>query len=200
MKPWARRLLPAACCLLLLSGCGGERKADAEQQAYALRDRYEARAACSGSVTLTADYGQRVYDYQLDFSWSGTDGLTVTVVEPEMVAGVTATVTEGSSQLTFDGAVLETGDLGADGLSPLSAIPRILSDVREQYIGECCLTELEGQSALQMTCRDPESPAAGGTEAVLWLEPDSGALLQAELYEDGYRVIFCRFDSFAFDG
>lgn len=195
-----RLLLAAACCLLLLTSCGGELEQDAEQKAYALRETYTAMAGCEGTASMTADYGQRVYEYQMDFAWNREQGLTMTLLKPEIVAGVTARATEETSQLEFEGVMLETGPLGEDGLSPIAAIPQILTDMQEQYIAECCETMLDETPALQVTCRDPEAAAGTGRETVLWLDPESGALLQGELYEEGACVIFCQFDRFAFDG
>ena len=194
-----RRLcLPLVLCLLL-AACGGQSQ-EPEEQALALRTRDLSMQTCEGAVSVTADYGQRVYSYRLDVTWSRAEGLTVTVTEPELLSGVVARVTEDGSQLEFDGAILETGPLGEDGLSPLAAVPVMLKDLQERYIAECALTELNGAAALQMTCRDPEGSPGSGAETVLWLDTESGALLQGELYQDGCRVILCQFDSFTFDG
>ncbi|MCI8593676.1 MAG: hypothetical protein HFF09_00275 [Oscillospiraceae bacterium] len=198
MKRFRRVFLPLLLCFAL-TGCGGDGQ-NAEQQAAALRTRYLSMTVCEGRVSVKADYGQRVYDYVLDFTWSRESGLTVTVAEPELVAGVTARVTADGSQLEYDGAVLETGPLGDDGLSPLSALPVLLRDAQERYMAECCETNLGETSALQVTCRDPEGAAGQGAETVLWFDSQTGGLLQGELYEDGYMVILCTFDSFTFDG
>lgn len=194
-------LLPLLLSCLLLTACaGGGGGGDPEEEALSLRTRYLAMTACAGTASVTADYGERVYDYVLEFSWLRAGGLTVTVQEPEIVRGVTARLTEEGGTLEYDGAILETGPLGGDGLTPLSALPVLLSDLQERYLAECAYTELDGVSALSLTCRDPEGSAGTGSETVLWLDRATGALLQGECYEDGRRVIFCRFDSFTFDG
>ena len=58
---------------------------------------------CSGTMDVTADYGQRVYEYTVSFSSTQKDGMTLVITAPEEVAGITATVENGQTFLKFDG-------------------------------------------------------------------------------------------------
>ena len=109
------------CALLLpvglLCGCTGEQEDN--DLALQLRADFLDRTGCAGTMTVTADYGQRVYEYTVTFSGSETDGLSLVITAPEEAAGITATIAQGQTFLTFDGVQLETGPLNEDGLSPL---------------------------------------------------------------------------------
>ena len=52
--------------ILLLAGCHSEPSYD--EEALRLRTDYLAMQNCQGTAQITADYGQRVYDYTVDFS------------------------------------------------------------------------------------------------------------------------------------
>lgn len=183
---------------LLLSGCGGA-GSGAEETALEIRSACLSAAACTGSAEITADYGQRVYRYQMDFQ-AGQEETVLTLTGPDTVAGVVARLpNEGESLLEYDGAVLETGPLNEDGLTPVSAIPAVLNAAREGYLETCTLEEREGREELRMLIRDPEQPLGQGLESSLWFDTQTQSLLRAELCQDGFCVIQCQFSQFTME-
>lgn len=183
-----------ALCLLLSSCGGGE--VPAEDPAQTIREEYTAMTACSGAAEITADYGQRVYQYALEFDWAEEE-LTITVTAPEEVAGVTARVAGGETRLEYDGAILETGPLSPEGLSPVSALPALLNYVRTGFSDQSG-TEGEGeQRLLRVDYRDPDHDPGSGTEAAVWFHPEDHSLVRGEILVDGYRVIDCVFTQFS---
>ena len=187
--------------ILPLSACGGTGGNEAEEKLTEVRGRYLEMTACSGHAELTADYGQRVYNYGIDFTWKREGETLLTLTAPENVAGTTAHISAGETALEYDGAMLETGPLNPAGLSPVDAIPALLSYVREGFIAECALegTE-EGLQSLHVICRDPEMEPGTGTEAELWFELATGNLLQGELSQEGFTVIQCEISGFLMEG
>ena len=194
-----RRLCALMMILPLLAGCGGGDKEggnSAEELALAIRTEYLAMTACAATVDITADYGQRVYEYTLAVSWQKEGETLLTVTAPENIAGITARIKNGSTYLEYDGASLETGTLSGDGLSPMEAVPAMLEYIFSGYIAECDF-ETEGESQLLwFCCRNPESSPGKGTEAAFWFNADTHALARAELLSDGYTVIQCVFTEF----
>lgn len=182
-----------ALCLLL-SGCtGGSEDLDLVQS---LREEYSALTECAGTAEITADYGQRVYDYTVEFSLQGEE-LTLTITAPEEVAGITAHVSGEETALSFDGVMLETGPLTEDGLSPVSALPFLLRCVSQGF-SDSCGWEEDGEAAVfRVDYRDPEAEPDTGTQASVWFDQEEGALLRGELYSDGHRVILCRLTEFS---
>lgn len=192
-----RRLL--ACVLmmtLLLTACGprGETPEDA---AFQIQRRYREMAGCSATVDLTAEYGDRVYDFTVD-AVCRKDGETVlTVTAPELIAGITARLAEGETVLEYDGAALSLGELDGAGLTPVSAVTELLRQAASGYMAECSWAD-EEQTRLQALCRDPEAEENTGSEFLLVFDRDTQALLSAELSRDGVRVLTAQFSEFTF--
>lgn len=186
--------------LLLLSGCGGggsgKGGSPADELALRIRTEYLAMAACAATAQVTADYGQRVYEYTLSVSWQRDGETVLKVLSPESIAGLTARVRDGSASLEYDGASLETGPLDGQGLSPMEAIPGLLEAVCSGYIAECDF-ETEGESALLwICCRDPNGSPGKGTETAFWFDADTHALRRTELLSDGRAVLRCEWTEF----
>lgn len=182
---------------LTLTCCGGEGGNQAEQLALDIRGEYLDMAGCTASMAVTADYGQRVYDFGVSLTWQREGESVLTITAPENVAGVTARLTDdGEAVLEYDGAQVETGPLDDTGLSPLSAVPVLLDYAQTGYIASCGMETLGEREVLRVDCRDPEAQPGTGRECSLWFEPDTHALLRGELSQDGYTVIQCTFSGF----
>ena len=178
--------------LLLLTGCfGGGEGQKMLDLALTIRGEYLAMTQCAARAELTADYGQRIYTYTLDVAGNGEE-LTLTVAEPDLIAGITARVKQGESFLVYDDLVLETGPLTDEGLSPMSAIPAMLEQLRGGYLMAWDMED----GALRITCGDPEGTPDRGTVYDLWLDAESHALLRGEVSSNGRRCIQCTFSSF----
>lgn len=185
---------------LLLSACGGAAgQSGPQQRALAIRTEYLAADGCTAKLDVTADYGQRVYTYTVDVSVTGGES-ALTVIAPEELAGITARLTDGESQLEYDGAVLETGPLSGDALTPLSAVPALLEYARSGFMDSCAAEQLGERETLRVLCRDPECFPGQGQEVTLWFDLASHELVQGEVSVDGYRVILCKFESFTLNG
>lgn len=185
----------ALACALSLCGCVGE-QAD-NDLALALRSDFLSMEGCTGAMTVTADYGQRVYTYDVEFTSSQKDGMTLTITAPEEVAGISAHIAAGETWLEFDGVQIETGPLNSDGLTPLDALPAILTAVRSGYIAETNSEQAGERDTLRLCCRDPEREPGEGLETVLWFDKEQKTLLRGELRQDGASILQCEFSSFA---
>lgn len=182
---------------LTLAACGGEKESGAEEKMLETRSKYLEMTACTGHMDMTADYGRRVYEFGVDFSWEKEGETLLTLTAPENVAGATAHISKGETALEFGGAMLETGPLNAAGLSPIDALPALLGYAREGFLAECVLEEWDGTALLHVTCREAEALPGEGTEAQLWFVPETHALYRAEISDDGAAVIQCNFPSFS---
>ena len=182
--------------LLLLSSCGGTGEENqAEELALTIRGEYLALEGLSARAEITADYGQRVYEFVLTAAVSGEETV-LTLAEPEWAAGLTARLKGEEGTLEYDGLILETGPLDQDGLSPVSALPELLEAARSGYMARCVLEEGEEGQALRVDCADPDQKPGEGREISLWFHPDTHALERGEITVDGARVIQCTLTEF----
>ena len=173
---------------LLLVGCGRLEVSEAEQLALEIRGEYLELERCSASLEITADYGQRVYQFEMDAQVQGEDAV-LTLTAPETVAGLTARWAGEAGTLEYDGVAVETGSLDPEGLDPVSAFPVLLEAARSGYLTACALEE-DG-TVLRVDCGDPAGTPGQGTETTLWFDGETGALLRGEIRVDGFRVIGC---------
>ena len=178
---------------LLLAGCGPAGVSKAEELALTIRGEYLAMDSCAVQAAVTADYGQRVYEYEMAVSVNGTETV-LALSAPETVAGLTARMTGEENLLEFDGVSVETGPLDETGLTPVSAVPALLEAAKSGYITACALEE-DG-AVLRVDCGDPAGSPGTGTETVLWFDAASHALTRGEISSDGFRVILCEFSDF----
>ena len=178
---------------LLLAGCGRLEVSEAEQLALEIRGEYLELERCSASLEITADYGQRVYQFKMDAQVQGEDAV-LTLTAPETVAGLTARWAGEAGTLEYDGVAVETGSLDPEGLDPVSAFPVLLEAARSGYLTACALEE-DG-TVLRVDCGDPAGTPGQGTETTLWFDGETGALLRGEIRVDGFRVIGCTCTAF----
>ena len=137
---------------LLLVGCGRLEVSEAEQLALEIRGEYLELERCSASLEITADYGQRVYQFGMEAQVQGEDA-ALTLTAPETVAGLTARWAGEAGTLEYDGVAVETGSLDPEGLDPVSAFPVLLEAARSGYMAACALEE-DG-AVLRVDCGDP---------------------------------------------
>jgi outer membrane lipoprotein-sorting protein len=176
---------------LLLAACaaGGGK---AEERALEARTRMISMERCSFTAEISADYGNRTYDFTVTASYQKDGESILSVTKPDSLSGISVTY----SSLSFDGARIETGSLSSQGLSPLSAFPALLAAARTGDIAETGFETLGGIEAICFTCR--ESADGETLEQKLWFDPATGAPLRGEILVNGDLAIACVFTQFQF--
>ena len=185
------KLFALMTALALLSACaasgGGGGSAD-EAKFSELRQSLTVAASVSFTARVRADYGDKVLDYTLDCVVAGEE-TRLTVRSPELIAGVTATVKDGGAALQFDGLVLDPAAIGDSSVTPLTAPALIVAALREGHVSGLRREKLDDLNALTAEVLD----AQNNTET-FWLNPETGALLRAEIASGGRVVISCTVD------
>ena len=104
---WKKRLLPLLLAVLL-TGCAAKERT-LSQKALDLRTGLMEAGGCTFTAAVTADLGGRVYPFTLDCAVDLQGETTLTVVEPEAIQGITASVSQDGATVEFDGAALDFG-------------------------------------------------------------------------------------------
>ena len=190
-----RKLGCVLMILLLLAGCGKEMD-EAEQAALDIRAAYLSMAGCTATLEVSADYGERIFQCVLALDHTAGEETVLTVMEPELLRGVTARLKNGESMLEFDGIRLETGPLSDTGLSPIDCVPVILRAVQEGYISAWGMESLGERECVRFTTSNPDLQPGKGQEIHLWFDRESYALLRAEFTIDGFMALRCEVNDF----
>jgi len=183
------KLFALMTALVLLSSCtaapgGGGGSAD-EAKFSEIRQGLTAAAGISFTAQIRADYGDKVLDYTLDCVVSNGE-TRLTVKSPELIAGVTATVKDGGAALSFDGLVLDPAAVGDSAVTPLTAPALIVAALREGHAANLRREKLDDLNVLVAEVLDTQN----NTET-FWLNPDTGALLRAEIASGGRVIVTC---------
>lgn len=168
---------------LLLCACNSAKGYEDEVADY--------RAALvTANVSLTAeiraDYGEKILEYTLSYTEAADGSNTLEVLSPALIAGVKAHFAPGSSTLEFDGLILEPGDLTDEGLTPISALPAIVSSLKSGFLQKMWIEELEGEEALVL-----ELAVSDSSTQTVWMNAETMTPLYTEIKNENQTVIFC---------
>lgn len=184
------RIAALFLCLGLLCSCGG--RSHREKESFLkLRSKWLEQGSITLRSRVRADYGDRVYDFLLDYEGSGEGG-TLRVEEPLEVEGVEAQLDEKGVTLRYDGLMLDTGAI-LGNLSPLEAFPLLVRTWQRGFVTDCWRENWKGEACLTAQFDLTEAGQAEERLCVSRFRPSDGAPLSAELLADGRTVLYCEF-------
>ena len=178
MKRICLPLLALLC--LLLAACGISRGEEAVRNFAA---RLNEAPALSFTAGVRAEYEKKTARFTLRYEEDETGG-RVTVLAPELIQGVTAHVSPGSTTLEYDTVVLDTGSLDSLGLSPLSSLPAAVRAMRLGHIDS--VWEEDGRRVAQF---EPDDQL----RCTVWFEKGAMRPVRAELMTDGRVTVYLEF-------
>ena len=175
------------CLLLLCGGCG--KKSGAAENIQAQYSRI-ATAQAAAEVTFHTSQEDRSFTLQCAFT---PEESTVTVIEPDTVSGVTATVSGKELTIAYDGAVLSAGSVGRFG--PVNALPCLLRAIGSGYLLEEGRETLEDADCYRLTL----DATAGDTplKCTVWLDMETLLPHYAEFAADGTVVVSVKLLAFS---
>lgn len=160
-------------------------------QALLVRKHMLESKGCTFDALITADYGNKVYQFKMQCSADASGDLTFTVHEPESIKGISGTIQKEKGALTFDDRVLAF-ELLADGqVTPVTAPWLLVRTLRGGYIYACSTYE----DGLAMTIYDSYEEDA--LQLQIWT--DTQLLpVQAEILFRGRRILTIQVTGFAY--
>jgi len=130
-----KRIVAVLLMTIFLSGCAG--KHAQLERAMALRGKMLVRS-CTFTAQITADYGDKLYEFTMDCQADGQGNVRFTVSKPESISGVTGEVSQSEGKLTFDNDKAVAFELLADGqLAPVAAPWVLIRALRSGYLTSC---------------------------------------------------------------
>ena len=181
--------------VLLLTGCGLGQQGP-EEAAAALREIYRQQLPLTAQAQVTADYGDRAYQYTVQCQGNAQSG-SLTVLTPESIAGAGTRWEAGETCLDYEELTLETGQLSPDGLSPADALPVMLTSCEEGALLESGWADWgEQNDCLYLLLQNPN---AQKSTVALWADPESGVLYHAEVRWEEQQVIQFDFTAFQWE-
>ena len=116
--------------MLFLCGCSSV----GQEEGLRLRKDILTSQGCSFEMTIHADYGQAVYDFEVSCTADAVGTVSFELIEPESISGIGGKIEAGSGQLTFDELVLALPTLAEGELMPVYAPWIFLNTLRHGYI------------------------------------------------------------------
>ena len=133
---------------VLLSACA---KSSAAERVNEFVGTLNAAKELSFTALVRSEYDSKTVVFELEFT-SDSEGCTVTVLEPELIAGLSARVAAGETALQFDDLILDTGELDSFGLTPMSALPTLIDALKTGFCDSAW--EENGEIAAVLTATD----------------------------------------------
>lgn len=183
------KVVALLCVMFLFSGCKGQ--ADPLDNAIALRNRILESEGCSFKASISADYGERVYEFSMECQTNKAGDLTFTVTEPTTIAGIQGKVSHNGGALTFDDKVLAFQTIADGQITPVTAPWLLMKTLRSGYITGSTTDE----DGFQITIND--SYAEDAFYLNIWVDwahlPDA-----CEIFWEGRRILTVKVENFTY--
>ena len=127
-----KRLFSIILVLFIFTGC--DRSKENMDRALDFRQELLKSAGCRFDCSLTADYGDILYQFVLNCEADNKGNITFTVLSPESISGIAGTISASGGKIKFDDTLLGFPILSEDLPTPLSAPWLFITALRSGYI------------------------------------------------------------------
>ena len=183
-----KALLFAPMLMLLLTACGEEKDPAAELQA-----QYANLTGAVMEADVSCHYADedRAYTLLCDYA---PERSTVTVLSPANLAGISATVENGTLTLSYEDVSLDAGGYSAAAISPVAALPKLMQAAASGYVTEKSEETVGERPCLRLACDLPDDE---GTVYTTWFDQETLLPLRSEISAEGtvvFEVAWTRFE------
>ena len=177
-KAW----LFAPMLMLLLTACGGGGEKDV---AASLQQQYAAVSAATLEADVTCHYEGEERTYTLLCAYT-PEKSNITVLSPENLAGISATLEGETLTLSYDDISLDAGSYSAASISPVAALPKLMAAAATGYLTEQSEETVSDRPCLRLAFDLSEDEE---TLYTTWFDQETLLPLQSEISADG-AVVF----------
>ena len=185
-----KALLFAPMLMLLLTACGGGKEKD---PGTVLQQQYAAVAEATMEADVTCHYEGEERTYTLLCAYT-PEKSTITVMAPDNLAGISATLEGEELTLSYDDISLDAGSYSAAAISPVAALPKLMAAASAGYLTEQSEETVGERSCLRLAFDLSEEE---GTRYTTWFDQETLLPLQSEISVDGavvFEVAWSRFE------
>lgn len=176
---------------LLLTACGGEEERDPASE---LQAAYAGLAAATLEADITCHYDDETRTYTMLCDYT-PESSTITVLAPADLAGISATMADGTLTLSYEDISLDAGSYSAAAVSPVAALPRLMEAAAGGYVSQQSVEDVEERPCLRLSC---DLDGEDGTLYTTWFDQESLLPMRSEISVDGvvvYEVTWSRFEA-----
>lgn len=112
-----KKLLIPFFLLIALSGC--RKEPSPAQKALDFRTALLEAGGCSYTALIHADYGERTYSFTVDCTYHVDGTASLTVLQPEEIAGISAEISGAGAIVEFQDLALDFGQMADGTVSPV---------------------------------------------------------------------------------
>lgn len=182
-----KKLLLCFLSLAILAGCSSQ-----EDNMDAISEYYAGLDALTLEASVTTNSGA-VVCYDILFT-RNEEGDKVTILSPESLAGITATIYSDKAEVVYQDVAVETLLPGISGYVPADAVSGIIKDLSLSTPDGCGESEASGREAFTVTFTDEYEGMTA--EKTLWIDKENMSLLKGEFYLDGTMIMELNVKSF----
>lgn len=183
-----KRICVFLVLVCLFSGCRSQNRE--LERALALRQQMLA-SQCRFDAEITADYGDKLYQFSVQCTVDAEGNLDFTVTSPESLSGIRGNISEAGGKLTFDETALYFPLLADQQLSPVSAPWILTKTLRSGY-----LTSAGAEGDLVRLSID-DSYQEDALNLDIWINGEDKPV-QADILHNGTRILSVKVDEFHF--
>lgn len=174
--------------ILCLSGCASQN--GEMDRAMALRAKLLAQS-CEFTAQIAADYGDKVYQFEVACKMDNQGTLEFQVVTPESISGIGGSISSQGGKLTFDDEGLSFPLLAQGQITPVSAPWVLMHTLRSGYLTSC------GTDGGVIRLAIDDSYADNALHLDIWLDGED-LPQRGEILWQGRRILSITLKDFAF--
>jgi len=130
-----KRLLVVFLLVFLLVGCDSSKSS--VKPGMILRDKLLSSNGCKFTAAITADYGDVFQTFSLECTADQAGNIDFTVLEPDVIYGITGEISAEGGRLSFDDHALAFSMLADGQIAPVSSPWILVKTLRSGYIRAC---------------------------------------------------------------
>ena len=185
-----RFIVPVLMISLLLTGCGN---VGVQQRLKEQREKIAATEQISFVADVTANPGREVFQCTLACT-ANREEVTVEILAPESVAGIRAKIANGQTTLEYENISLGVGMAGLEGITPVSAVPLLISALRSGFLQRCWTEQTEDGELVA-----EEIYITDEAELTVWYRGGELTPVRCEFLQQDKVILHCDIREFSFN-